>query len=204
MKSCLETVLVFLLLAEVLQSPACTQAAGESAVSPAPVAAAILPMRTSGAPARSFALRSPAFGNGGQIPSQYTCGGSDQSPALAWNGVPAAARSLALIADDPDAPRGTWSHWLLWNLPARVTELPGGVPAREQLETGARQGTNDFGRLGYGGPCPPPGRPHRYYFHLFALNAALNLNPGAGRGQLERAMKGHVVAEAHWMGTYGR
>ncbi|MFZ0395204.1 MAG: YbhB/YbcL family Raf kinase inhibitor-like protein [Terracidiphilus sp.] len=152
----------------------------------------------------SFALKLPAFSNGSQIPSRYTCIGEDLSPALAWSGVPPAARTLALIAEDPDAPRGTFTHWLIWNLPARHSELPQGVPGRETFDDGARQGANDFGRIGYEGPCPPHGRPHRYFFRLYALDTALNLESGASRQDLDRAMKGHVLAQADWMGVFGR
>jgi Raf kinase inhibitor-like YbhB/YbcL family protein len=152
----------------------------------------------------SFALKSSAFANGSQIPSRFTCAGEDLSPAMNWSGAPAAARTLALIADDPDAPRGTFTHWLIWNLPARHTELPEGVPTRESFDDGARQGTNDFGRIGFRGPCPPHGRPHRYFFRLYALDTALNLEAGASRQDLDRAMTGHVLAQAEWMGTFGR
>jgi len=152
----------------------------------------------------SFAVNSTAFANGGAIPGRYTCSGEDVSPALSWNDVPAGTHSLALIAEDPDAPGGTWTHWIIWNLPAQATSLPEGVPASETLDNGARQGRNDFRRIGYGGPCPPPGKPHRYFFNLYALDAALNLKPGAARNELERAMKGHVLSKAEWMGKYGR
>ncbi len=152
----------------------------------------------------SLAIKITAFANGGEIPKKYTCGGANLSPALSWNGVSPAARSLVLIVDDPDAPRGTWTHWLIWNLPAHLTALPEGVPAQEVLENGARQGSNDFQRIGYGGPCPPPGKAHRYFFKLHALNCALDLKAGAGRKELERAMKGHIVSQAEWMGTYRR
>ena len=152
----------------------------------------------------SFSLKSPAFGNGSQISSRYTCAGEDVSPALTWSGAPAAARTLALIADDTDAPSGTFTHWLMWNLPAGHTRLDEGVPTRDTFDNGARQGTNDFGRIGYKGPCPPHGRPHRYFFRLYALDTALSLEAGASRQDLERAMKGHVLAQADWMGTFGQ
>jgi hypothetical protein len=152
----------------------------------------------------SLELKTTAFVNGGEIPKKFTCSGADLSPALTWSGVSPAAHSLVLIADDPDAPRGTWTHWLIWNIPAHFTELPEGTPKLEVLESGARQGTNDFGHIGYGGPCPPPGKAHRYYFRLFALDVALDLQAGAGRNDLERAMKRHVLSQAEWMGTYRR
>jgi hypothetical protein len=152
----------------------------------------------------SLALKITAFANGGEIPKRHTCSGADLSPALSWNGVPPAAHSLALIVDDPDAPGGTWTHWLIWNIPAHLAALPEGVPAREELENGACQGRNDFHRIGYGGPCPPPGKVHGYFFKLYALDSALNLKAGASRQELERAMKEHVLSHAEWMGTYRR
>jgi Raf kinase inhibitor-like YbhB/YbcL family protein len=123
---------------------------------------------------------------------------------LSWEGVPAGAQSLALIADDPDAPAGTWTHWIAWNIPAKATLLPEGVPQAETLDNGARQGRNSFKRIGYGGPCPPPGKPHRYFFKLYALDARLDVPAGAGRSELELAMKRHVLAQTEWMGTYKR
>ena len=152
----------------------------------------------------SFALKTTAFADGSAIPRKYTCDGADLSPALNWNGAPAGAQSLALIADDPDAPGGTWTHWIVWNIPASATALPEGVPAAEVLDNGARQGRNDFRRIGYGGPCPPPGKPHRYFFKLYALDARLDLKAGSSRNQLEPAMKGNVLSDAEMMGTYGR
>ena len=149
-------------------------------------------------------LKIAAFANGAEIPRRFTCAGADISPALNWDDVPRQARSLALIADDPDAPGGTWTHWLVWSIPAQVASLPEGVPADETLASGARQGKNDFGRIGYGGPCPPPGKPHRYFFKLYALDRTLDLKPGAARRELERAMKGHVLSDAQWMGTFKR
>jgi Raf kinase inhibitor-like YbhB/YbcL family protein len=152
----------------------------------------------------SLALKTTTFANGGEIPKRHTCSDADLSPALSWNGVSPAAHSLALIVDDPDAPKGTWTHWLLWNIPAHLTALAEGVLAREVLENGACQGRNDFNRIGYGGPCPPPGKVHRYFFKLYALDTALNLKAGASRQELERAMKGHVLSHAEWMGMYRR
>lgn len=149
-------------------------------------------------------LETPAFGPGSDIPVQYTCDGDDISPPLRWNDPPAATGSLALVVDDPDAPGRTWVHWILYDLPAAERELPEGVPTDGTLESGAKQGHNDFGRSGYGGPCPPRGTGHRYYFRLFALDAALGLRPGATRAQLDRAMRGHVLAQAELMGRYRR
>ena len=148
-------------------------------------------------------LVSSAFQEGGMIPADYTCDGKDISPPLSWSGVPEQAVTLALICDDPDAPLGTWVHWVLYNLPASVRELPAGVPPDERLANGALQGRNDFRRLGYGGPCPPGGT-HRYYFKLYALDKALDLKPGATKKELLKAMEGHVLAEGQLMGRYKR
>lgn len=152
----------------------------------------------------SIELTSPAFGHGGEIPSKHTCDGDDVSPLLEWRGVPPETKSLALVCDDPDAPRGTWVHWVLYGLPPTVNALPEGMPATETLPNGARQGRNDFGNIGYGGPCPPPGKPHRYFFRLHALDAVVDLPSGATRGQLEEAIRGHVLAQGELMGTYRR
>jgi Raf kinase inhibitor-like YbhB/YbcL family protein len=152
----------------------------------------------------SFALSTSAFSNGGTIPSRYTCDGADLSPALTWSEAPAGTQSLALIADDPDAPMGTWTHWLIWNIPAHASLLAENAPKIDLLDNGARQGINDFKRIGYGGPCPPPGKPHRYFFKLYALDARLDLKPGATKSALELAIKPHILAQAQWMGTYAR
>jgi len=150
----------------------------------------------------SFQITTPAFANGGTVPKKFTCDGPDLSPALAWRDPPPATRSLALIMDDPDAPAGTWVHWVLYNLPATTKELAEGVEKSEHLANGALQGRNDFRKIGYNGPCPPPGTPHRYFFKLYALDANLNLKAGATKADVERAMKGHVLAEAQVMGKY--
>src|SRR5256885_1714257 len=139
-----------------------------------------------GGRAMSFALKTKAFSEGGAIPKKYTCDGSDLSPALTWAGTPAGTQSLALIADDPDAPVGTWTHWIIWNIPPEPA-LPEGIPKVENLSDGTRQGKNDFKRVGYGGPCPPPGKSHRYFFKLYAIGAKLDVKAGAGRNELERA-----------------
>jgi Raf kinase inhibitor-like YbhB/YbcL family protein len=149
-------------------------------------------------------ITSPAFQEGGTVPQTFTCDGKDSSPQLEWSGVPASAKSLALICDDPDAPRGTWVHWVLFNIPTSANGLPEAVPMQKNLQDGSIQGTNDFGKIGYGGPCPPPGKPHRYFFKLYALDTTLGLDPGATKKQLESAMKGHILAEGQLMGTYGR
>ncbi|MBY0522530.1 MAG: YbhB/YbcL family Raf kinase inhibitor-like protein [Gemmataceae bacterium] len=152
----------------------------------------------------SIALTSTAFQPGATIPTPYTGDGTDRSPPLRWSDPPSETKSLALICDDPDAPRGTWVHWVLFNLPAATRELEEGVPKNEVLASGAKQGKNDFGAIGYGGPAPPKGKPHRYYFRLYALDTTLDLPAGATKAQLQPAMKGHIVAEAQLMGVYGR
>ncbi len=154
-------------------------------------------------PAR-LQLTSTDFRQGEPIPARHTCDADNRSPSLSWTGVPVETRSFALICDDPDAPRGTWVHWLLYNLPAEAAELGAGVPARPELPSRARQGINDFGDVAYGGPCPPPGKPHRYFFRLHALDAAINLPPGVNRADLEQEMAGHVLAVGTLMGTYER
>jgi Raf kinase inhibitor-like YbhB/YbcL family protein len=149
-------------------------------------------------------VTSSAFQAGQAIPAKYTCEGADISPPLEWSGVPAAAKSLALICDDPDAPGGTWVHWVLYDLPVTATDLAERVPPAESLPFGAQQGINGFRRVGYGGPCPPPGKPHRYYFKLYALDVDLVLKPRTTKQELLRAMDGHILAEAQLMGTYQR
>jgi Raf kinase inhibitor-like YbhB/YbcL family protein len=152
----------------------------------------------------SLTLTSPAFAEGQAIPTRYAGDGPDASPPLTWTGVPDGTRSLALVCEDPDAPRGTWTHWVLFNLPAATRQLDEGVAKQATLPGGAVQGNNDFGRVGYGGPAPPPGKPHRYFFKLYALDASLHLQTGASRAQLLAALHGHVLAEGQLMGTYGR
>ena len=149
-------------------------------------------------------ITSTAFSAGETIPRKFTCDGPDVSPKLTWNEPPAKTQSFALIMDDPDAPVGTWVHWVLFDLPADAKELSEGIAKQEQLSNGARQGRNDFGKIGYGGPCPPPGKPHRYFYKLYALDSKLNLKAGATKADVERAMKGHVLAQAELMGRYGR
>jgi Raf kinase inhibitor-like YbhB/YbcL family protein len=152
----------------------------------------------------SLELSTTAFSNGGNIPKKYTCDGPDLSPALTWNGAPAGTQTFALIADDPDAPVGTWVHWVLYNAPGGAQGLTEGIKKDDQLSDGTLQGRNDFRKIGYGGPCPPPGKPHRYFFKLYALDAKLNLKPGATKAEVESAMKGHILAQAEWLGRYGR
>jgi Raf kinase inhibitor-like YbhB/YbcL family protein len=153
----------------------------------------------------AFTLTSPAFEDGAAIPVKHTCDGADLSPPLAWSGAPPGTRSFALIADDPDAPAGLWVHWVLYNLPPAVSELPENIAKVESLDLGgARQGRTDFRRPGYGGPCPPAGPAHRYFFKLYALDAPLQLKPAAQKKDVEAAMQGHMLGTAQLMGTYAR
>jgi Raf kinase inhibitor-like YbhB/YbcL family protein len=149
-------------------------------------------------------LTSTALQQGETIPKHYTADGTNVSPPLRWTEPPAATQSLALVCTDPDAPRGTWTHWVLYNLPATARDLPEAVPTTGELADGVRQGRNDFGKLGYGGPAPPRGKPHRYVFTVYALDAASDLGEGATRQQLEAAMKGHILATGQLTGTYQR
>ena len=148
-------------------------------------------------------IKSSAFEDGGMIPRSYTCDEKDVSPDLAWTGVPEGTKTLVLICDDPDAPVGTWVHWVLFNIPPEETGLPAEIAPEAEMANGARHGTNDFRRLGYGGPCPPGGT-HRYFFKLYALDIALDLDSGATKAQVEDAMQGHILAEGQLMGRYAR
>lgn len=148
-------------------------------------------------------ITSSAFEDGALIPAKYTCDGEDVSPPLQWEAVPEGTKSIALISDDPDAPVGTWIHWVLYNLPAEVKELAEAVPADETLPGGARQGTTDFGRIGYGGPCPPSGT-HRYFFKIYALDTEIDLPAGAGKRELLNAIEGHILAQGQLIGKYKR
>jgi len=148
-------------------------------------------------------VKSEAFEEGGMIPKKYTCDGEDASPPLSWTGVPEGTEALALICDDPDAPVGTWVHWVIFNIPPDTTGLSENIPPERVLESGTRQGRNDFGNIGYGGPCPPRGT-HRYYFKLYALDKKVDLEPGATKDELLKAMEGHILAEGRLMGRYKR
>ena len=149
----------------------------------------------------AFSLKLKDFDAGGSIPKRFTCDGDDVSPALEWSDAPKEAHSFALIVDDPDAPAGTWNHWLLWDIPGHVHAIGEGF--RPGLM--GSSGKNDFGRPGYGGPCPPKGPPHRYYFKLLAIDRpALGLPPGSKRADVDRALQGRVLAEVEYMGKYGR
>jgi Raf kinase inhibitor-like YbhB/YbcL family protein len=149
-------------------------------------------------------LKSPDFSPGATIPKQFTCSGADISPALSWNDPPPSTRSFALITDDPDAPAGNWVHWVLYNLPATLRALPHNFPKSELPNGGSHQGNNDFQKTGYDGPCPPPGKPHRYFFKLYALDSKLTLKPGASKKDVEAAMQGHILAQGQYMGRFSR
>lgn len=155
------------------------------------------------APAR-LEMTSPDVEQGKPIPKKFTCESEDVSPALNWSGAPEGTKSFALIMQDPDAPVGTFVHWVLYNIPADASGLPEGVPQDEVLTDGSVQGLNGFDKIGYNGPCPPPGNPHRYFFLLHALDTTLDLAPGASRDQVKKAMKGHVLGSATLIGTYQR
>lgn len=148
-------------------------------------------------------IESPAFKEGEMIPQKYTCDGENISPPLNWTEIPQETKSFALICDDPDAPMGTWVHWVVYNIPAEIKELPEGVPPERELRQGGIQGMNDFRKIGYGGPCPPGGT-HRYFFKIYALNRKLNLQPGATKELLEEAMNGHILDQGSLMGKYSR
>ena len=151
-----------------------------------------------------FSIMTSAFKEGETIPKRYTGTGEDWSPMLQWNGAPPLTKSFVLIVDDPDAPRGTWLHWLVFNIPSHTSELAEAISSSELASFGAVQGMNDFGKTSYGGPLPPPGKEHRYYFRLFALDTLLEEKGGATLGQLNQAMKGHVLADTHVMGRFQR
>lgn len=150
-----------------------------------------------------MSVTSSVFAEGGMIPRQHTCDGPDTSPPLAWSGVPEGTKSLALICDDPDAPSKTWVHWVLYNLPPTIAELPGNLEKTEDIDIGAKHGVSDFGRFGYWGPCPPGGT-HRYFFKMYALDMKLELSGRVSKAQLESAMEGHILAEGQLMGKYTR
>jgi Raf kinase inhibitor-like YbhB/YbcL family protein len=151
-----------------------------------------------------FDLTSSAFVPNKPIPQEYTCDGSDISVPLSWKNAPEGTQGFALIADDPDAPRGTWVHWVVYDISPNVRELSAGIGHGDTIGNGAKQGKNDFGKVGYGGPCPPTGPAHRYYFKLYALDQMTGLKSKATKQQLLDAMKGHVLAETQLMGTYKR
>ncbi|UCB47452.1 MAG: YbhB/YbcL family Raf kinase inhibitor-like protein [Spirochaetota bacterium] len=151
----------------------------------------------------SLNISSEAFSSGGMIPTKYTCDGADVSPPLSWSAGPEGTKSYALIADDPDAPVGTWVHWVIYDIPEDVTSLPEGVQKSKSVDNGADQGTNDFKKYGFGGPCPPGGT-HRYYFKVYALDTLLGKGPGLTKKKLLAAMEGHILAQGELMGKYSR
>ena len=157
-----------------------------------------------GAPPGNLELTTTAFQPGGAIPTQFTCSGENISPALAWNQPPPRTQSIVLIVDDPDAPAGTWVHWVVFNLPASARRLPERIPTGDSVAGGGTQALNDFHQNGYGGPCPPPGKPHRYFFRLYALDTVLNPRTPVHRKDVDAAMKGHVLAQGELMGMFRR
>lgn len=150
-----------------------------------------------------FTITSTSFKHGEKIPVKYTCDGEDVSPEFEWSNVPEGARSFTLIADDPDAPIGTWIHWVLYNVSVGTRSISEATPAEANLPDGSRHGKNSWGRLGYGGPCPPSGT-HRYFFRLYALDNVFELRGGASEADVQKAMKGHILAETELMGLYSR
>jgi Raf kinase inhibitor-like YbhB/YbcL family protein len=156
------------------------------------------------ASASRLEITSPAFLEGEMIPTRHACDGRNVSPPLEWRNAPAGTRSFALVCEDPDAPGGTWVHWVVYDLPPNATRLTEGVPNTVTLRAGGKQGVNDFTSAGYGGPCPPRGKPHRYIFSLYALDVLLELEPGASKEDLMHAVTGHILARAQLLGTYRR
>jgi Raf kinase inhibitor-like YbhB/YbcL family protein len=154
--------------------------------------------------AAKLTVTSAAFASGQPIPAKYSCQGEDISPPLKWTGAPAKTKSFALICDDPDAPGGTWVHWVIWNLPVETSSLTENIAKSETLPNGGAQGRNSFGNIGYGGPCPPEGKAHRYFFKVYALDSALTLPSSGGMEELLGAMRGHILAQGQWMGTFKR
>jgi Raf kinase inhibitor-like YbhB/YbcL family protein len=151
-----------------------------------------------------ISISSNAFEHEATIPARHTCDSENLSPQLRWKRVPEKTKSLALIMDDPDAPGRTFVHWVIFNMPKDRLELVEDVPKDPELQDGSIQGQTDFGRVGYGGPCPPPGRPHRYFFKIYALDKKLSLSSKASKADVEEAMKGHVLGQGALMGRYGR
>jgi len=147
---------------------------------------------------------SAAFVMNAMIPTKYSCQGQDVSPPISWSAAPTGTQSIAVLCDDPDAPAGDWVHWVVFNLPADASALPEAVPTKPLLPDGTTQGINDFGRVGYGGPCPPPGKTHRYFFKVFALDTKLALTSKASKKDLLKAMAGHVLAKGELIGTFRR
>ncbi|MGA7871153.1 MAG: YbhB/YbcL family Raf kinase inhibitor-like protein, partial [Candidatus Binatus sp.] len=149
-------------------------------------------------------LTSPSFAPGATIADDFTCTGADRSPALQWSNPPQSTKSFALVVDDPDAPGGTFIHWVAYNIPPQVTSLPSGLPQTEEIAGGGKNGINAFDHIGYNGPCPPPGKTHHYHFHLYALDSMLTPGDNADADAVRSAMKGHVIATAELVGTFQR
>ena len=158
----------------------------------------------------ALTITSPAFEGNSYIPKKHACGGEDVSPELNWDALPAGAKSVAGIMDDPDAPPGTWVHWILFDIPPSLTGLPEDIAKEETLPDGSKHGLvwgvkdGDFDRIGYYGPCPPPGKPHRYFFKVYALDKLLGLSAGATKSALLKAMQGHILAQGELVGLYKR
>ena len=179
---------------------AMTLAAGLAGCAPAKEGEGVAAKKEGG----TLQLTSAAFAAGDTIPRNHTADGEDLSPPLAWQGTPAGTVSFAVLCDDPDAPGGTWVHWVLYDLDPGVTTLPAGVPTTPGVAGGGSQGKNDFGKIGYGGPSPPKGPAHRYFFRVLALDRKLGLAPGATMREVLAAVEGHVLARGELMGRYGR
>jgi Raf kinase inhibitor-like YbhB/YbcL family protein len=154
--------------------------------------------------ARALEVTSPTIRQGATVPTANTCSGANLSPALEWKGAPTGTQAFALIVADPDAPSGVFFHWVVYDLPATMSGLPGGVARTAQIPAGGTQGVNSFGKVGYNGPCPPHGKPHHYHFRLYALDRKLNLSPGADAAEVEEAIKGHTLASADLVGIFER
>lgn len=152
----------------------------------------------------ALSVSSPAFSEGGKIPPEYTCEGDDISPQLDWVGIPKEAKALALIVDGPDAPGGVFTHWVIFNIPPDSSGLSKAIPSIPEFPNGTLQGENDFGKTGYGGPCPPPGKTHRYRFILYALDEKLDLAAGSSKNQVLNATKRHILSHCQLTGTYQR
>jgi Raf kinase inhibitor-like YbhB/YbcL family protein len=163
----------------------------------------ILAMALAAQTGTGFSLKSGVFAPGAAIPQAHTCDGADASPPLTWSGAPAGTRAFALVVHDPDAPAGDWLHWVAWNIPAGTHALPAGISKKESLPDGTQQGRNDFGKPGYGGPCPPGGT-HHYVFALYALDAMLTLSPDAPRDRIEKEIRAHELAMTELTGIYER
>ncbi|HDD56437.1 MAG TPA: YbhB/YbcL family Raf kinase inhibitor-like protein [Nitrososphaeria archaeon] len=159
---------------------------------------------TSTKPLSRFILTSSAFKSGEDIPEKYTCDGMDVSPPLSWSGFPAETKSFILIVEDPDAPGGIFTHWIVYNISSKITSLSEGIEKVGKLDNGILQGMNSFGRIGYNGPCPPHGSKHRYYFRIYALDCYIDLPPGATREEVLKTIKEHVIGEAELLGYYER